>query len=206
MPKTPESVVQSIAVRLQPLLSSRKPRLSLGEMVAGIDGDGGLGPVLLVLSLPLLLPLPPGVSIVLALPLLVVAPQIVVGRQRLWLPKVFARLSIKRPALVKLLRRVLPLFARVETVVRPRLRFLTGKIGACVVGVACTLLAVILALPIPLASVVPAFALAAFSLGLTRKDGVFVLVGCGLLVLAAGVFALGVLGIEWVLSHLQAVL
>jgi hypothetical protein len=84
--KPPESAVQSIATRLQPLLSSRKPRLSLGEMVAGIDGDDGLGPVLLVLSLPLLLPLPPGVTMLLALPLLVVAPQIVVGRQRLWLP------------------------------------------------------------------------------------------------------------------------
>ena len=156
----------------------------------------------MVLSLPLLLPLPPGVSIVLALPLLVVAPQIVVGRQRLGLPKAFEVLSVKRPALVKLLRRVLPLLARVETVVRPRLRFLTGKIGACVVGVACTLVAVTLVLPIPLASVVPAFALAAFSLGLTRKDGVFVLVGCGLLMLSVGVFALGVLAIEWVLGHL----
>jgi hypothetical protein len=206
MPKTSECVVQSIAARLQPLLSSRKPRLTLGEMVAGIDGDDGLGPVLLVLSLPLLLPLPPGVSIMLALPLLVVAPQIIVGRQRLWLPETFKRLSVKRPALVKLLRRVLPLLTRIETVVRPRLRFLTGKIGACVVGIACTLVAVILILPIPLASVVPAFTLAAFSLGLTRKDGVFVLVGCGLLVLSVGVFALGVLGIEWGLSHLQAML
>lgn len=142
----------------------------------------------------------------LALPLLIVAPQIIVGRQRLWLPETFKRLSVKRPAMVKLLRRVLPHLARVESVVRPRLRFLTGKIGAFVVGVACTLVAVILVLPIPLVSVVPAFALAAFSLGLTRKDGVFVLVGCGLLVLAAGVFVLGILGIEWVLGHLQATL
>ncbi len=206
MPNPPESPVQSITARLQPLLSSRKPRLSLGEMVAGIDGDDGLGPVLLVLSLPLLLPLPPGVTMLLALPLLVVAPQIVGGRRRLWLPEALERLTVKRPALVKLLRRVLPLLTRVERVVRPRLRFLTGRIGACVVGVACTLIAVILFLPIPLASVVPALALAAFSLGLTRKDGVFVLVGFGFLLLAAGVFALGVLGIEWMLGHVRAML
>jgi|SRR5579872_615959 len=79
----------------------------------------------LVLGIALLLPLPPGASIVLALPLLVVAPQIVVDRQRLWGPEGFERLSVKRPALVNLLQRVLPLLARVETIVRPRLRCLT---------------------------------------------------------------------------------
>ena len=108
--------------------------------------------------------------------------------------------------MVKLLRRVLPLLARLDSVARPRLRFLTRRIGVCVVGLACTLLALILCLPIPFASVVPAFALSAFSLGLTRHDGEFVLVGCGLVVLAAGVFAMGVLGIEWLFGYLGALL
>ena len=115
MPKAPSPAGQSLAARLRPLLRTRKAELSLREMVAKMDGDGGLGPVLFVLTLPVLAPLPPGVSMVLALPLLVVAPQIVIGRRSLWLPKVLERQSIKRPALLKVLHRVLPLLERVET-------------------------------------------------------------------------------------------
>jgi hypothetical protein len=121
---------------------------------------------------------------VLALPLLLVAPQIAIGRREIWLPKVLLRRTIKRPPLIKLLKRVLPRLERVEKVVRPRLRFLTGRVGACMVGVACTIIALVLVLPIPFANLVPALALGAFSIGLTRKDGLFVLAGYGLIAVA----------------------
>ncbi len=195
----------TLAASLRPLLSSRKARLTLGEMVAGIEGIDGLGPVLFALTLPVLLPLPPGVSMVLALPLLVVAPQIVVGRRCLWLPKALARQSIKRPELVKLLRRILPLLDRVERLARPRLSFLTGRIGASAVGVACTLIALVLILPIPFANLIPALAMTAFAVGLARKDGLFVLSGYALIIAAACVIALGVHGIAVAVSHLRAI-
>src|ERR1700744_5370253 len=129
MPRSSPSSPGSLAARLRPLLRSRKARLTIGEMVDRIEGDGGLGPLLLVLTLPVLLPLPPGFSMVLALPLLLVAPQIVLGRREIWLPPFLARRTIKRPALVKLIGRVLPPLEQVETVVRPRLRFLTRGLG-----------------------------------------------------------------------------
>jgi hypothetical protein len=206
MPKPPDSPARSLAATLRPLLRSRKASLTLGEMVAGIEGDGGLGPVLFVLVLPVLLPLPPGVSMVLALPLLVVAPQIVWGRRKLWLPKALARRTVKRADLVKLTRRILPLVQRVETLAKPRLGFLTGKISTRMVGMACTLAAVVLVLPIPFANLVPALALGAFSLGLARKDGVFVLAGYGLILAAGAVIALGVHGAAVGFGHLRAML
>jgi len=164
-------------------------------MLDRIESADGPGPVLFVLTLPVLLPLPPGVSMVLALPLLLVAPQIVFGRREVWLPKALMRRMIKRPALVKLIRRVLPPLERVEKVVRPRLRFLTGRFGASIVGIACTLIALVLVLPIPFANLVPALAMGAFSIGLTRKDGLFVLAGYGLIAVAVGMIALGIHGI-----------
>ena len=206
MSKAPNPAAQSLVASLKPLLRGRKARVSLEEIVGRVEGEGGLGPVLFVLVLPVLLPLPPGFSMVLALPLLVVAPQIVAGRERLWLPKALARRSIKRDDLVKLLRRVLPLLERVEAVVRPRLGFLTGGIGIRLVGVACTLVAVVLVLPIPFANLVPALALGAFSLGLTRKDGLLVLAGYGLAALTVAMIALGVHGIVLVVGYLRAVL
>jgi hypothetical protein len=202
-PHLVELPVQSLVASLRPLLRSRKARLTLGEIVARVEGEGGLGPVLFVLTLPVLLPLPPGVSMVLALPLLVVSGQIITGRKLLWLPKALAHRSVKRPALVKLLRRVLPLLERLEKMSRPRLGFLTGRIGTRAVGVACTLVALVLVLPIPFANLFPALALGVFSLALTRKDGLMVLAGFGLLALAVAVIALGLHGISRGFEHLR---
>jgi hypothetical protein len=207
MHRASELAAQSVADSLRPLVRSRKARLTLGELVTGVvgKGDGGLGPVLFVLILPVLLPLPPGFSMVLALPLLVVAPQIIAGRQQLWLPKTLARWSLKRTTLVKQLERILPLLERFESVARPRLTFLTGAIGVRLVGVACTLVAVILILPIPFANLLPSLAMGAFSLGLTRKDGLLVLAGYGLLAAAAVLIALEVHGLAIAVRYVRSI-
>lgn len=194
MTRAKASPPQSLAANLRPLLRSRAAHLTVGEMVDKIEGDGGLGPVLFVLTLPVLLPLPPGMSMVLALPLLMVAPQILLGRKRIWLPPMLKRRTVDRRELAKLLRRLMPMIKRAETVVRPRLSFLTGRVGAGMIGLACTLIALVLVLPIPFANLAPALAMAVFAIGLTRRDGLVVLGGYGLLVLAGVVIALGVHG------------
>ena len=171
-------------------------RIRLDEMVHCIDGHEGLGPILFVLTLPVLLPLPPGVSMLAALPILVVAPQIVWGRKKLWLPDWLGRRSVERTKLVKLLKRILPPLQRIETVVRPRLGFLTGRAGEMLAGLACTLIGVILVLPIPFANLLPSWALGALALGLTRRDGLFVVGGYGLLALSLGVIALAAFGLD----------
>ena len=181
----------SLADSLQPLLHARKAELSVGEMIGRIETGDGPGPVLFALTLPVLLPLPPGVSMLLALPLLMIAPQIVFGRRQLWMPSFLAHRTIKRERLAKLLHRVLPRLRRAEKLVRPRLRFLTGQIGARMVGVAATLIAIVLVLPIPFANFVPAVALALFALGLARRDGLLVLAGYGLTALAVVVIIFG---------------
>ena len=206
MPKASTLAVQSLAGAIRPLLHTRKSKLTLGEIVARVEGDGGLGPILFVLTLPVLLPLPPGASMLLAAPLLFVAPQIITSRRRLWLPKALADKSIDRAALVKLLRRVLPALEKLETKVRPRLRLLTGRLGSCIIGVACTILALILVLPIPFANLVPAMALGIFSLGLTRKDGLLVLIGYGLMALAGVIIAVGAHGVGLGVAYLRTLL
>jgi hypothetical protein len=192
---------QSLAASLKPLLRSRKERLSVGELMDRLEDSDGPGPVLFALTLPVLLPMPPGVSMLLALPLLMVAPQLALGRRRLWMPKALSRRTITRKALVKLLHRVLPSVERFEKLSRPRLAFLTGRSGARLVGVACTLIALVLVLPIPFANLVPALALGVFALGLTRRDGLLILAGYGLIVLAAVVIALGVHGFRMALGE-----
>ena len=197
---------QTLSATLRPLLAGDQTRVTLGEILADVEGEGGLGPVLFLLTLPVLLPLPPGFSMVLSLPLLLVAPQIVLGRRRLWLPKALRRQSIKHADLVKLINRLMPTIARGEKVMRPRLMVLTSGPGVRVIGVACTLIALILVLPIPFANLAPAAALGLFALGLTRRDGLLVLAGYGLLALAVLVISLGFKGVLVVAHHLLAAL
>jgi hypothetical protein len=206
MAKDANAQQTSLAERLQPLLHEAGPRIRLEEMVGRIQGDEGLGPILFVLTLPVLLPLPPGVSMVMALPILVVAPQIAAGRRRLWLPGWLARRSVKHDDLVKLLKRVLPPLERMERLVRPRLRFLTGRTGGAAIGFAATLIGVVLVLPIPFANLLPSWSLGAFSLGLTRRDGLWVIVGYGLLAAALGVIALAAFGVDFGVGRLRALI
>jgi hypothetical protein len=193
----------SLVASLKPLLRVRKARLSVGELMERLEDADGPGPVLFALTLPVMVPMPPGVSMVLALPLLIVAPQIVLGRRELWMPKFLSRQTVKREELVKLLHRVLPTLEKFEKLVHPRLTFLTGATGARMVGLACTLIALVLVLPIPFANLVPSVAMGVFALGLTRRDGLLVLAGYGLIVVAAMVIALGVHGFRVGLGHLH---
>ena len=201
MPSTPKRG-RTLSATLKGLLRGRRnDRLQLGALLGKIENDDGPGPVLLMLTLPVLLPMPPGVSMLLALPLLVVAPQIVVGRRALWMPRALAERTIERAKLAKLVKRILPPLTRLERLVRPRLQVLTGRFGACLVGVAATVIAVVLVLPLPAANLVPSLALVLFALGLSRRDGLMVVAGYGVMALAVAVIWLAVAGFRFGLGH-----
>ena len=196
-PSTP-----SLAANLKPLLRGRDARVSLQDIIDRVEVTGGLAPVLFVLTLPVLLPLPPGLSMVMALPLLLVAPQMVVGRTDLWLPRKLAGQSVARDKVQKTFKRIIPWIEKMEGVVQPRLTFLTGRIGASVAGVACTLMAVVLILPLPFANLLPALTVCILTLGLTRRDGLTVLAGFALLALSVVLAAWGLHGARLALHGL----
>jgi hypothetical protein len=81
-----------------------------------------------------------------------------------------------------------------ELVTRPRLEILFGPAGERLIGVTCTLLALVLVLPIPLGNLAPGATVAVLSLALLQRDGLLALLGylmaaasVGLLVLSASV-------------------
>ena len=110
----------------------------------------------------------------------------------LTLPVLLSQRTVPRKDLVKLLHRVLPPLERFEKLSRPRLAFLTGRVGARLAGLACSLIALVLVLPIPFANLVPAMACGLFAMGLTRRDGLLILGGYALIIVAVVVVALGV--------------
>jgi len=162
-------------------------------------GHRAFGAALFVFSVPNLLPLPPGSSTFLGLPVLILAPQLAVGARRPWLPRSVGERTIDRATLTRVFNRLIPGLQRVETLLAPRLGFLFGPVGDRLIGATCFLMAIVLILPIPLGNMAPAATISVFALSLTQRDGLFALAGyamtigsLGLLVLGAGAVAAAV--------------
>lgn len=170
-----------------------RPVLTVGQMLEQFDSRA-FGAMLLVFGLLNCLPLPPGSSTILSLPILLLAPQIAWGSDVPWLPRRLVEHPLKRDDLRGLFRKLTPIVRRMELVTRPRLKILFGPVGERLIGVVCTLLALVLVLPIPLGNLAPGATVAVLALALLQRDGLLALLGylmgaisVGLLVLSAGV-------------------
>jgi hypothetical protein len=131
------------------------------------------------------LPLPPGTSAFFALPILIISAQMVFGRTSPWFPALIDRRGVKKQELERLISKMGWLEARVERVFKPRLPSLTGPTATRIIGLACFLLALVAAIPVPLFHIAPAGAVVLFGLALIYRDGALVIVAA-----AAGVLSL----------------
>ncbi|MDX9997864.1 MAG: exopolysaccharide biosynthesis protein [Phenylobacterium sp.] len=179
----------SISAILRELCADPNAEITVGQIVRRF-GRRAFGAVLFLFSTPNLLPLPPGSSTVLGAPLVLLAPQVAIGVQAPWIPKSVASRRIKGSALAATFGRMLPVVERAERFSRPRLSFLFGPVGDRLIGLVCTLLALILILPIFGANMLPAAAVGVLSLSLVQRDGVLALIGYLLAAASAGVLVL----------------
>jgi hypothetical protein len=129
------------------------------------------GALMLIFAAPNLLPTPPGVSSLLAAPLLLLATQLALSRPAPWLPRIIADRSISRADFASVVDKALPWLGRAERLLKPRLSFLTRAPFEQGVAIICLVLAVILFLPIPLGNILPAMAISLFSLAILERDG-----------------------------------
>lgn len=151
-------------------------RLTLSELSARLR-DRAWGGLLLIFAAINLLPLPPGVTTVTGLPLIVLTAQMVAGRSRPWFPRKFDQRGVGKDHLRRIAEKMRPWEERIERVLKPRLCMLTNHRAARVIGLLSLLLSVILWLPIPLGNHVPALAMTLFALALIYRDGVVAILG-----------------------------
>lgn len=175
---------------LRDLCADPDIEITIGEIVDAF-GRRAFGAMLFVFSVPNLLPLPPGGTTVFGLPLVLLAPQVLVGMRRPWLPRFINQHKFKGADLERLFGRLLPTLEKVELLSRPRLTFMFGPVGDRLTGLICTLLALILILPIPLGNLLPAATIATLSLALFQRDGVIALAGYVLTVMSGGALVVG---------------
>jgi hypothetical protein len=184
----PEVVVPLSAV-LRELGADADGHISIGDITEHF-GPRAFGTVLFVFGLLNLIPWPPGGTTITGTPLLLVAAQVAWGAPTLWLPKRITRLGFDRSLFSKGLDRVLPWLERLEKVSRPRLGFMFGPIAERVLGLVCTLLAIIIVLPIPGGNLLPALAVTVLAISLVLLDGVIALIGYALVACSAALLVL----------------
>ena len=140
--------------------------------------ERAFGLFLLVLALPCCIPFLYGVPQIVALPLLFVSAQIMVGRRLPWLPARLGARTVTGDALQTLARRAEPWLLRIEAVSRPRLVPLTRAPLDMIIGVALVLFSASILVPLPGTNTVPGIAVVIVAMGLLQRDGLLVILGC----------------------------
>lgn len=184
--------------RLSEILSGlaadeRRSRISVADIFQAM-GDRAFGALILIFALPNIVPTPPGTSALTGTPLVFLAAQLMLG-QKPWLPRIIADRSMTRQDFASIVTRVTPWLAKAERMLRPRLGFLIYPPAEYLIGFVCLVLAVILALPVPLGNILPAIAICFFSFGILERDGICVLIGT----VTAGIAGVVVAGVVYAL-------
>jgi hypothetical protein len=180
----------SLSALLLSVAEDRQGLASIDEIV-GWFGRRAFGGVLFFFAIPNLLPLPPGSSAVLGLPLLIIAPQLAFGASRPWLPAMVGKRTLQRSTLSDICRRAAPWVRKIEHLTTRRFGLMFGRLGDLTIGAVCTLLAAVLILPIPLGNMLPAAAVATLAFSLTQRDGLLTLLGYLLAMASVGALVIG---------------
>jgi len=159
-------------------------------------GDRSFAALLVFFALFNLLPLPPGASAFLGLPLVIVSAQMVYGGKRAWLPDFIMKKSMPAEQFRSIMERIIPRLVKLERFIRPRYWPFWRKRGDRVIGLIALVMAITVTLPIPLGNWLPAFATALLGLSLCERDGILFAIGSALGVasLTIIVFVIGSVG------------
>jgi hypothetical protein len=147
-----------------------------------------IGFTLLIFALPCCLPMPPGIPTVCGIALVIIALNLITARRRLWLPNAIASKSVSRSDLKRMADRVIPYLERLEKICKPRFPIVTDSVGKILIGIVILVLGFVMILPIPLlGNMPPGFAASVIAIGMTERDGLLVLIGAAVSVVAIAV-------------------
>ena len=167
-----------------------------------LTGERVFGFLLVILSLPSALPVPaPGYSIPFGIAMFFLAIQLVIGRDRPWLPEKLLKGSMKLETVQKFLKMGLPWVQSIENITKPRIAYLCTSIpGKIILGCAIALMSISMMIPIPGTNTLPAIGIFVTAFGLLEDDGVICIAGlfiCSLgLALTTSILVFGAVAVE----------
>lgn len=175
--------------------------------------ERGFGMLLLLFATPMALPVPvpPGINIMLASPLVILTAQQMMGAHTIWLPQ---KMKAKTFSVVKLrgmINDVIPWLRKIEKIIKPRLSTLTHGNASRFFGFLGLLMALTVMIPVPMTNTIPSFGIAVMAIGTLSRDGLATLVGAivgmgWLTVLACGVIFLGPHAIDIIHDAIKSLL
>lgn len=152
--------------------------VSIGMVVESV-GSRSFGPMLILIGVTLFSPLSgiPGMSFFMASFVLLVALQMLIGRNHFWLPRFILDRSVEREKLQKALDWLNKPARAIDGVLKPRLTFLVRSEGSYAIAALCVVVG--LCMPfmelVPFSSSAAGLALLALGLALVVQDGFLVL-------------------------------
>ena len=149
--------------------------LALDRLLYGL-GRSAFGMFLFVSVLPGFVPIPGFAGVVSGPLVALIGLQLIVGLRKPWVPAFIGRRGPRRSTMARFCDRITPAMARLEHLVRPRLRALTrSRLANAYTGVLLICLGLLLALPLPMTNFVFAGTLLLFALALMERDGALML-------------------------------
>ena len=172
--------------------------LTLHEIRDRLD-ERAYGLLILLLSIPCLVPGLYGVPQIVGLIVILLAGQMLVGREEPWLPRWFLNLRCKGAWLKAMADFAESKLGWIDRLSRPRLRRFADGPGEKLAAVFMILAT--LTIVLPMTNTIPSVALALLSVGLIQRDGLFVIAGAAVTtawLTLLGILATGLLmGAEW---------
>ncbi|MCW3783904.1 exopolysaccharide biosynthesis protein [Defluviimonas salinarum] len=164
-----------------------RARVSIGDLVLSL-GTQAHGALLLIFAAVNLIPMPPGSSALLAVPLVILTFRLAFGHGP-WLPAPILRWSVSHATYARLLARALPHLRRAERMVRPRGAHLFSGAPFRVFRLLLAALAITVLVPLPFSAMLPSFAICLIAIGILERDIAWATAG-----VAAGLLSLAVVG------------
>jgi hypothetical protein len=176
--------VPTSVVLAQLLKDLPQDRVNLAWLIGRLERRS-FGLLLLLLAL---LGLAPGIATFTGLLLVFPAVQMMLGRENATLPRFVAARSISARHFARWSVRVIPLFERMETLIRPRLRtpFQATK---RLVGLVVLLLAATLVWPLPFSHIIPTLAIILLAFAYLEEDGVLLCISLAAALLSLSISA-----------------
>jgi hypothetical protein len=149
---------------------------TVGEIADRLD-ERAFGLLILAFTLPCLVPGLPGAQLI-AIPIFLLAAQVMIGRPEPWLPNWVLKANVKKSWLDGVAGFAAKRLAWTERLARPRLRFLASGVAERLLGLIMAVAAITVMLPIT--NTIPSLALTLMAIGLIQRDGLFTLGGAAL--------------------------
>ncbi|MGC6423878.1 MAG: exopolysaccharide biosynthesis protein [Lentimonas sp.] len=182
-----EKAPHSLAHTLEQVLQNTSASGPTIEELTRAVGDKGFGVLLMLLSLPSALPIPaPGYSIPFGIAMAIIAIQIMVGRESVWLPRRILKTRVPPKLADKMVGAGAAFLRRIERLIKPRMKWMHSKGGHALLAVIILLMSLFMMIPIPGTNTLPAMAIFIIGVSMAEKDGFIAVAALLCAILAAG--------------------